>query len=119
MPVFRNSPPELIALFDAANPSMVTGRRDVSTVAPQSLYLMNSPFAVDQAKHAAERLLADESMADDDRIRHAYRLTLGRLPTESERSVVTRYLAGDSEPVDAWAGLFQALFASAEFRYVR
>src|SRR5262249_51051627 len=36
-PVFRNALPELFAVFDFADPSMVTGQRNVSTVAPQAL----------------------------------------------------------------------------------
>ena len=34
-PVFRNALPELFDAFDFADPSMVVGRRNVSTVAPQ------------------------------------------------------------------------------------
>ena len=34
-PVFRNALPELFDAFDFADPSMVVGRRNVSTVAPR------------------------------------------------------------------------------------
>jgi cytochrome c553 len=37
-PVFRNALPEVFEAFDFADPSMPTGRRYVSTVAPQALF---------------------------------------------------------------------------------
>ncbi len=37
-PVFRNALPELFEVFDFADPSLVVGRRNVSTVAPQALF---------------------------------------------------------------------------------
>ena len=39
---------------------------------------MNNPFAVQQAKHAAARLRAENLPSDDVRITRAYRLALGR-----------------------------------------
>ena len=117
LPVFRNALPDLFEVFDFADPSTVTGRRNTSTVAPQALFMMNNPFVFEQAKHAAARLLAEDHLSDDARITRAYRLTLGRDPTEGERAVAAKFLAG-GDPKDAWATLFQALFASADFRYV-
>ena len=49
-PVFRNKVLELFEVFDFADPNVCLGRRNVSTVAPQALYLMNSPFVLGQAK---------------------------------------------------------------------
>ena len=57
LPVFRNALPEIFEVFDFADPSMVTGRRNVSTVAPQALFLMNHPFVIEQSRAAARRLL--------------------------------------------------------------
>jgi hypothetical protein len=117
LPLFRNAMPEILELFDAADPSMVTGRRNSGTIAPQALYLMNHPFPAEQAKHATARLLG-ETLADDDvRVTRAYRLTLGREPTAGERRVAAGLLES-REPKEAWTQLFHALFASAEFRYV-
>ena len=115
LPVFRNALPELFDAFDFADPSTVTGRRNASTVAPQALFMMNNPFAVDQAKHAAARLLSEKITDEDSRITRAYRLALGRLPTDGERAVATKFL--EKNP-NAWAAVFQSLFASADFRYV-
>lgn len=115
--MFRNSLPELLEAFDAADPSTVTGARNVSTVAPQALYLMNNPFVAAQAKHAAEKLLGDAAN-DDARISRLYRQTLGREPTDGERTVATKFLQNRSDAKDAWTKLYHAIFASADFRFV-
>ncbi len=118
LPLFRNAVPELLEVFDMADPSMVTGRRNVSTVAPQALFLMNHPFPAEQAKRAAVRLLGEPWKDDDERLTRAYRLTLGREPSAGERRAAARFLRGAGDPKDGWATLFHALFASADFRYV-
>jgi cytochrome c553 len=117
LPVFRNALPELFEVFDFADSSTVTGRRNASTVAPQALFMMNNPFVLEQAKYAAARLLEEPLPDDAARLTHAYRLVLGRPPTDGERAVAARFLT-DRAPMDAWASLFHALFASADFRYV-
>jgi hypothetical protein len=122
-PVFRNALPELFEVFDFADPSMVVGRRNVSTVAPQALFLLNHPFVLEQSKQAARRLLARPGLDDGGRIDRIYRLALGRKPTESERRIGLSFIAQNAkagEPADegSWALLFQAVFASVDFRYV-
>ncbi len=121
-PVLRNALPELFETFDFADPSVVTGRRNTSTVAPQALFLMNHPFAIEQARTTAQRLLAEKLPDDTARVTRAYRLVLGRPPTDSERQIALKYIAAGGADAakqrDAWAQICQALFASPDFRYV-
>jgi hypothetical protein len=117
LPQFRNAMPEMLEVFDAADPSTVTGKRNSGTVAPQALFMLNHPFVLEQSKHTAARLLAEKHADDAARLTRAYRLTLGREPTAGEREVAQRFLKGKNEK-DAWTAIFHALFASAEFRYV-
>ncbi len=129
-PVFRNTLLELFEAFDFADPNQVVGRRNTSTGAPQALFLMNSPFVMDQSRHAAQRLLETEA-PDAERINLAYRRTLGRPPTEAEQQVAIQFLqrttsASDSKggasqtpELEAWTTLVQSLFASIDFRYLR
>jgi hypothetical protein len=118
-PVFRNALPELLEAFDFADPSMVTGRRNVSTVAQQALLLLNHPFVVEQARHAAGRLLDEGGLDDEDRVVRAYCRVLGRPPTDGERRAALTFLHGATgDPKDAWALVIQALIASVDFRYV-
>jgi hypothetical protein len=118
LPVFRNALSEILEVFDFADASVTTGRRNASTVAPQALFLMNNPFVLDQAKHAAKRLLAETHADDRARLVRAYRLALGRAPTEGEAAVALGHVGSAPKPEPAWASVFHALFASAEFRFI-
>ena len=119
VPVVRNQPNRFFETFDFPEPSEPHGQRDVTTVAPQALFLMNSPFVAGHAKAASDRLLKNYA-ADKDRIQRAYEEVLGRLPDAKEVDRSLTYVASstlkDGE-AGAWAKLYQALFASAEFRY--
>src|SRR5690606_32156370 len=57
LPVLRNSLPEILETFNMADPSRTTGNRDIGTVAPQALFLMNHPFILEQAEIAARRVM--------------------------------------------------------------
>ena len=126
LPVFRNALPGAFEVFDFADPSMVVGRRDVSTVAPQALYLMNNPFVMEQSRDSARRLLdASGPIGDRERLDLAYRRVLGRPPEPAERRIALEAIdaiaaeGGDpSVRHDAWAIVVQALFATIEFRYI-
>ena len=120
LPVFRNSLPPLLEAFDFADPSLVVGERNTSTVPTQALFLLNDPLVREQARAAAKRLLSEGAMGDDDRIEMAFRRSLGRMPTEAEREIAVGTI-GNGEIKDdheaAWTELFHALFASVDFRY--
>jgi len=121
VPVFRNKLPEVFEAFDFPDPNLVVGRRNASTVSTQALFLLNSPFMMDQARHAARTALADPKLDDAARVERAYRVTLGRLPAERERQIALAAVAGKTRPEErlaAWERLYQALFASSDFRYV-
>ena len=128
LPIVRNALPEMLRLFDFAEPSIIVGRRDVTTVPAQALFLLNSPFVLEQSDHMARRILAS---ADDDagRVARAYGLTLSRPPTKRESitaiTLVKDHLASlpgqdtDGDRQRAWSSLCQALMACAEFRYLQ
>jgi hypothetical protein len=124
VPVFRSSLPELFEVFDFANPSLVTGRRDVSTVTPQALFMMNHAFVRSQAKLTAERLLSESQLKEANRIDQAYLQILGRHATEAEVSLSQEFLkavidATEKGQVEAWTQMIQSLFSTIDFRYVR
>jgi hypothetical protein len=121
LPILRGLVPQFLEVFDFAEPSQVMGRRNVTTVSTQALYFMNSPFLMEQSRLAAGRLLQAD-LAPAERLGEAYRRCFGRWPTEEEREASREFLQSSEAkdaPRERWAGLFQALFASAEFRYVR
>ncbi|MEX1095836.1 MAG: DUF1553 domain-containing protein [Planctomycetales bacterium] len=123
LPVLRNRLHELLFVFDFANPNMISGRRNVSTLATQALYLMNSPFVQEQSQAAAKRLLAREGLDREGRIVRACAETLGRPPTADEKRLFFAFLeeTGSDSPADltaAWASIYHSLFACVDFRYL-
>lgn len=128
LPIVRNALHDFFAIFDYPDPGMLTGQRAQTTVAPQALFLMNSPFVVEQARHFAERV---QPLAADDtrRLRAAYTIALARPPTDAETRAALAFLdrdtaalttAGDPAPrTAAWSRLCQALLASNDFLYLR
>ena len=120
LPVIRNELPQVLEVFDFADPDVASGRRDTTTVATQALFLMNSPFVLAQSRHTARGLLA-LPLDDAGRLGDLYRRVLGRLPSETETRKTVAFLVDyrrTANDVDAWAAVCQALFASAEFRFV-
>ncbi len=121
-PILRNRLLELFEAFDFADPNLSIGRRNITTVPTQALYLMNSPFVMDQSREAARELLSQADLTDEQRVVAAYRTTVGREPTPRERSLAMRVISPSAEnttpsPI-AWERLFQALFASVDFRFL-
>ena len=115
-PAFRNRRHELFELFDFADINAPVGRRHASTVAPQALFLLNSPFIHSQARRAAERLLAERGN-DPDRMERAFFLTVGRPLSDAERTTLTAALEAAATPLEGWTHAFAALFGCLDFRY--
>jgi hypothetical protein len=125
MPMLRGNVPEMLGLFDMADPSLVVGDRDTTTVATQALYLMNGPFVRMRAKKFAERVLS-ETAKDDARVAFLYRTALAREPTADESRKIAEFLAtnltnGTNEltEIERWTDVCHAVLTSAEFLYLR
>lgn len=104
VPVFRNALPPIFEAFNFPSPSMVVGKRDNSIVATQALFLMNDPWVRQRAEAAAKLLASDTNPID-----RAFLCALGRKPTAREKEIAS------ASPL---ADVFQALFASPEFRWI-
>jgi hypothetical protein len=104
-------------LFDAADPTAPVDRRTESTVAPQALFLLNHPFAREQAKALAKRLLAEPAGDNAERIGRAYRLAYGRPPTAAEVRVGRELLRGSPDEA-AWAAYCEVLLCTNELMFV-
>jgi hypothetical protein len=111
-------------LFDAADPTAITDKRAVSTVAPQALFLLNHPFAVEQAKHLVRRSLGKVPGNEALAITRLYILLFGRPPAGQEVSIGQTFLRSVSDPSQtsykepseaAWIQYGQVLLCSNEF----
>jgi hypothetical protein len=91
-------------------------------VPQQQLFVLNSPFVVEQARALAARVQA-EGKTDAERIRRAYALALGRPAGDADVELVLHYLAAKDPPeykasLTRWERFAQALLGSNEFLYV-
>jgi hypothetical protein len=130
LPIVRSRVPEVLSVFDVADPSLIVGQREVTTVATQALFMMNNPLVIQQSTETAKRVLKEAAANDDERLRYAYRLILGRSPTSEQRERSMSYLkqieklvaennsSAEEKKVAMWSSLCQTLIASGEFRYV-
>jgi hypothetical protein len=86
----RSVPNPFLDSLDCADPNINTPVRNTTLTALQALALLNDPFMVRQAEYFAERV--QKSSDDTDKqIEMAYRLALGRLPKEEERTALAAY----------------------------
>lgn len=123
LPVLRSLLSPMQETFDFPDPSQIKGQREVTTVSPQALFLMNGELTVKLAQEAADRLLKDETLRDDTaRVQAGWRRVLGRKPDAQEvqaAQALMKDLSGSGlAEREVWAAFVQGLLCSAEFRYV-
>ena len=120
LPIIRNHVYDLFELFDFPEPGTVNGNRGDSTLAPQALYLMNSPLVLRSANAMAKSLLANEEASDVRRVEMLYANVYSRKPTSGESERAVSFINEFSqERQDRWQALCQTLVASNEFLYLR
>ncbi|HSI12596.1 MAG TPA: PSD1 and planctomycete cytochrome C domain-containing protein [Chthoniobacter sp.] len=120
LPIIRNHIYDMLEQFDYPDPTMPTGSRNATVIAPQALIMMNAPVVLQSSTQLAASLakLAD----DEQRLQHVYALLYGRAPLDHEKSdalAFVRDLSATEPPERAWAILCQSLFAANEFIYLR
>jgi hypothetical protein len=111
----RQNLPAFFRTFDFANPNTHTPERPQTTTPQQALFLMNSPFAIEQATYLAERsetqrvagvepkaspqtanVQSNAAASRVRRINRLFRLTLGREPAVEELTDALEFIdAGD------------------------
>jgi len=129
IPIVRDNVPESLELFDFAEPSLVSGSRDDTSVPAQGLYLLNNTQVMKLADATVGKL-GGRNQSEVKRVDAAFRLVLGRPATKAETDSASKFLnrfkqteartsrrPGEIDRT-AWAALVQALFATAEFRYL-
>ena len=104
--------------FDFPSPMQTQGDRTESVVAPQALFMMNSPFVTDQAQAVVNATVL-EKMTRSDRIDALFEKVLQRHATEAELTRVSRFADIEKgRKVNPWPLVAQSLFMSNEFLYV-
>jgi hypothetical protein len=82
----------LFRTFDLASPDTTNAQRYRTTVPQQALFMMNSPFVVEQARALASRRDLTALKDPARQIRYAYRLLYGRLPSAEELSLGLKFV---------------------------
>lgn len=106
----------LMTTFDFADTTQPCSQRNVSTVAPQALALLNNDFVHQQSTAFAERVMQETG---DDAIRQVERvwwLALARAPSETERNAALAHLQKQRERFAAQADDGAALDAAEATR---
>ena len=124
LPILRDLTPEALDHFDFPDASLVSGHRDDTSVPSQALYLMNNASVMKLAEKGAEKLIA-KYLSPTERIEAAFKLAFGRGASKSEAKAAEGFLAKMQKSGTraggekaAWSALLQALYGTAEFRYI-
>jgi hypothetical protein len=131
LPIIRNNLYTLLEQFDFPDPTMPTGRRHQTTVAPQSLLMMNNELVLDSSGQLAQLLVAGFAERHE-RLSQLYLRLFARQPNDAERDTCLKFVndaasAGLLDAVrlspegelQAWALLVQALLATNDFLHVK
>lgn len=133
LPVIRNNLYSMFEQFDFPDPTMPTGSRNTTVVAPQALLMMNSELVIDSADEMARSLINERSDSVH-RIELGYERAISRSPTDTETQLALDFILqmtmqGAATDVTeesqklaelrAWSLFCQTLLACNEFIYVR
>ncbi len=107
----------MLEVFDVANMNVSCSRRNLTTVTPQALTLMNGELVHRESRHLAGRVLREAGPQPDQQIDRAFLLALGRPPSESEKGESMKLLKKLPAP-EALAHLSVVLLNLNEFLYL-
>ena len=107
----------LMETFDAPVPNASCARRETSVSVLQALTMYDGEFVNEEARHFAERVEREGGAGPDSRVRHAFRIALGREPRPEETAQARRLLE-ESPSGEGLTALCRVLLNSNEFVYV-
>jgi hypothetical protein len=134
LPIVRDQVPDFLNVFDFPDASLVSGQRDTTNVPSQGLFLLNNPESLELATAFARRL-GDLPGTIPEKLARGHEMALGRPPGAAEREAIERFWTEFPGRVEtgfakntpehrqqaqrmAGVAYCQALFGSAEFRYL-
>jgi hypothetical protein len=93
----RGNLPELMQNFDFSSPEMPNSARTTTIVPQQALFLMNSPMAVDVARHVIGRqeVVSTPAGADFNRVQKIYEIIYQRAPKPHEIKMAISFVSGE------------------------
>jgi len=85
----------LLRLFDFPDANITSEKRSETTVPQQQLFVLNSPFMVEQAKAFAEYRLSDPNRPMEEQIQEAFEVLYGRPAEDAEVRLGAAFLGLD------------------------
>ncbi|MFN9720161.1 MAG: DUF1553 domain-containing protein, partial [Planctomycetota bacterium] len=123
--VSRHELDNMLRLFDFPDANITASTRSETTVPQQQLFVINSPFMLNQARAFAARLQSEAGSDAGARIELAFRLAFGRVPTDDELQLGLAFVSAedsaelrDGTSLNRWERYAQILLASNEFMYL-
>jgi len=86
----------ILQLFDAPDAMQSIGKRISTTVPPQALAMMNSPYVREMAEKFAQRIHSDDKVPVDEVVRRAYTHALARPPAPGEQQQMVAFIQGQA-----------------------
>jgi hypothetical protein len=117
LPVVRNHVFDWMHLFDYPDPTMPTGDRNSTVIAPQALLMMNSELAIESARAFAARVKKSGETTQE-KIQAAWQLALSRNPSSTEMKAADQFLSSSGGSDESWTLFCQSLLASNQFLYL-
>jgi len=117
----RQNLPGVFRTFDFANPDTSSQQRFHTTVPQQALFLMNSPFVVEQAQSLAHRVEASGAKTPPESIQALYRFVFQRQPVRGELEAGEKFLQaqrGEGAKLSPLERYAQALLLSNELVFL-
>jgi hypothetical protein len=123
--ISRHELDNMLRLFDFPDANITASTRAETTVPQQQLFVLNSPFMIEQSKAFADRIQKEAGPDSSDQVHRAYLVAYGRPADENELQIGVRYLQAQDNDDDKLINKLsriqryaQALLASNEFMYL-
>ncbi len=126
--VRRNFLDPMMLTFDRPIPFSAFGKRNVTNVPAQSLFMMNDPFVVEQAALMAKKLVSQKSKTEEEQIQLAYKIAFSRSASEEEIKKAKEFLqkllqihkvkGNIMSNIDVWKDYCHSLFNLKEFIFL-
>jgi hypothetical protein len=123
--ISRHELDNMLRLFDFPDANITSSTRSETTVPQQQLFVLNSPFMIEQSKAFALRIEKQAGSSLEDQIQFAYLMAFGRPASERELNIAIKFLkTEETEEVKSlnklsrWERYAQALLGSNEFMYL-
>lgn len=132
--IHRREVARMLLLHDFPDPNLHSPGRMDTTTPLQGLFVLNSPFLAQRSQALANRLLTDNKLDDQQRVRRAYQWLFGRNPDATELEIALQYIAqsqsalqpdlvmnsdySDETKQTAWQSYAHALLGSNELLFL-